>query len=245
MIFNKRYPISMVWVDLDDTIIDFATNSRAALERLYRTGGLSRWWEQPAGWINDYELHNHALWARYNIGEISRDYLRMERFAMPLVNAGMPRPQAEEMSRRFDPLYLDYLAQEKHLMPGAMALLRHIKKCGARIGVLSNGFKEVQYRKMDTAGVSPWVDCTVLSDDIGVNKPDIRIFRYAMQQSGVPDPGLHLMIGDNPTTDIQGAMCAGWHAVHYRPARAAEAGVSAAQGCIVAADLDEISALLS
>lgn len=245
MIFNNKYPVSVVWVDLDDTIIDFTTNAHAALVRLYRTEGLDRWWPDAASWARDYETHNLALWAKYNIGEISRGYLRMERFAAPLVNAGVARTVAEEMSRRFDPLYLDYLAQEKNLMPGAMDLLRHLKTCGVKVGVLSNGFKEVQYRKMDTAGVSPWIDLTVLSDDIGVNKPDVRLYRYAMERSGEADASRHLMIGDNPATDIQGALDAGWHAVQYRPARAVEAGVSAAQGCIVEGDLDKISGLLS
>lgn len=244
MIFNNEYPISVVWVDLDDTIIDFKTNSRNALVRLYHARQLDAWWSQPDQWVRDYETHNHALWARYNVGEVSRDYLRMERFAMPLTRAGVPRSKAEEMSREFDTVYLDYLAEEKCLMPGAMELLQHLKICGAKIGILSNGFKEVQYRKMENAGVSPWVDITVLSDDIGVNKPDERLFRYAMEQSGEPDPRRHLMIGDNPDTDIAGALNVGWHAIHYLPKRASASGVPCAHGCAVKENLLEIVPLI-
>lgn len=244
MIFNNKYPISVVWVDLDDTIIDFRTNSRNALVRLYHSRHLDEWWETPEQWVCDYETHNHALWAKYNIGEVSRDYLRMERFATPLTLAGVARTQAEEMSREFDTLYLDYLAEEKCLMPGGMDLLKHLKKNGAKIGILSNGFKEVQYRKMDSAGVTGWVDVTVLSDDIGVNKPDERLFRYAMEQSGEPDPRKHLMIGDNPDTDIAGALRAGWHAIHYLSRRAGACGVPRAEGCMVKEDLLEIMPLL-
>ncbi len=117
------------------------------------------------------------------------------------------------MARRYDTLYLDYLAREKALMPGAIDLLRTIRDRGLRIGCLSNGFKEVQFRKIRTAGLEPWIDLVVLSDDIGVNKPDRRIFEYAMERSGDTDPTHHLMIGDNPDTDIRGALGAGWHAV--------------------------------
>lgn len=245
MMFIDKYPISVVWVDLDDTIIDFATNARTALKRMYESEGLNRWWTDAGQWADDYERHNHALWAQYNTGDISRDYLRMERFAIPLVEAGVARADAERMSLRFDPLYLDYLAHERNLMPGAMDLLRYIKGIGVKVGVLSNGFKEVQYRKMDSAGVTPFVDITVLSDDIGVNKPDIRIFHHAMQQSGEMRPGRHLMIGDNPATDIAGASNAGWHTIHYLSARAAASGIPKAKGCLVVEDLLEIKTLIT
>lgn len=245
MIFNNKYPISVVWVDLDDTIIDFTTNARSALVRLYDTEHLNRWWSAPELWAEAYESHNHALWARYNIGEVSREYLRMERFALPLTDAGVARAEAEQMSRKFDGLYLDYLAQEKNLMPGAMELLQHLRRCGAKIGIISNGFKEVQYRKMDSDGVTPWIDVTVLSDDIGVNKPDKRIFRHAMYCTGENNPSRHLLIGDNPDTDIAGALNAGWHAVHYLPARAMCGGVLPAQGCTVRKVLLEIAAMIT
>lgn len=59
----------------------------------------------------------------------------------------------------------------------------------------------------------PYIDIVVLSDDIGVNKPDVRLYRHAMERTGISDPEAHLMIGDNPSTDIAGALAAGWHAM--------------------------------
>ena len=54
----------------------------------------------------------------------------------------------------------------------------------------------------------------VISDEIGIQKPDPRIFRYAEQATGATTDST-LMIGDNPTNDIQGALNAGWHAIYF------------------------------
>lgn len=215
------HPIDMVWIDLDDTLIDFTTNSKLALTRLYRTERLDRQFVTPELWVKTYERYNMALWDEYNHGQISREYLRHERFSRPLLEGGFSPDEVEVMARRFDTLYLDYLALERTVVPGAMELLRGLREAGVPVGVLSNGFSEVQYRKMDRAGITPYVDLTVLSDEIDVNKPDRRLFDYAVARASalLPDvsasPERHLMIGDNPDTDIAGALDAGWQALWF------------------------------
>lgn len=211
---------AMIWLDLDDTLIDFTANSRSALTRLWHTGRLDRRFATPELWYDTYERHNMALWGLYNNDLITRDYLRHERFYRPLIEGGYSPAEAEKMTRRFDTLYLDYLAMEKQTVPGALGLLRRIHDAGIPAGILSNGFSEVQYRKMDAAGITPWIALTVLSDDIGINKPDPRIFRHAVERAasclGVSAGSSgHLMIGDNPATDIAGALSAGWQAIWF------------------------------
>lgn len=207
--------IKMVWVDLDDTLIDFRANSREALANLYNKEKLGRFWSDAQSWADCYEKYNMRLWAAYNLDRISRDYLMMERFRLPLVEAGLSDSEARAMSARMSDEYFDLLAAEKRTEPGAFDLLRLLRSEGVGIGILSNGFHEVQYRKIRSAGLDPYVDIVVLSDDIGVNKPDVRLYRYAQERSGVADPGAHMMIGDNPDTDIEGALAAGWKAVGY------------------------------
>ncbi|MDE6525575.1 MAG: hypothetical protein K2L66_08480, partial [Paramuribaculum sp.] len=69
--------IRMVWVDLDDTIIDFRGNSRRALSRVYHDyPAIGRLFDDTEAWISAYERHNHRLWALYNRAEISCTYLR-------------------------------------------------------------------------------------------------------------------------------------------------------------------------
>ena len=210
--------IRMVWVDLDDTIIDFRGNSRRALSRVYHDyHAIGRLFDDSEAWISAYERHNHRLWTLYNRAEISCTYLREERFIRPLAEAGMTRREASALTHDLDRIYLDRLAEESTLVDGALALLERLRKVRLNVGVLSNGFADVQHRKIASAGIAHLIDITVLSDDIGINKPDTRIFSHAMKRSGISDPSAHLMIGDNPATDIEGALAAGWQAILFNP----------------------------
>lgn len=214
--------VRWVWLDLDDTLIDFHANSLAALRLTYEECRLDRYFATCDAWTDSYMRHNHALWDRYNRAEITQPYLRMHRFLDPVKEQC---PEVDEASfipeaRRLDTVYLDLLAQQKCMIDGAIDLVRHLRAHSYNIGVLSNGFTDVQHRKMRTVGLDTLVDAVVLSDDIGVNKPDPRIYSYAMERTGCPDPSAHIMIGDNPATDIAGALASGWRAILFAPSSA-------------------------
>lgn len=209
-----RSLVDWIWIDLDDTLQDFHANSHQALLWLYGAARLDRWHSSPEAWVECYMRHNAALWALYNVAAITKDELRHRRFTRPLIEGGCPVDTADFLSASLDVSYLDFLAQGRIMIPGAIELLDHIKAQGYHIGILSNGFKEVQYRKIKTAGIESYIDLVVLSDDIGINKPDARIFNHALKLAN-SSPSRTLMIGDNPSTDIDGAINAGWHAIHF------------------------------
>lgn len=236
--------IKWVWLDLDDTLIDFTLNSRRALERLYAEEGLCQWFTDTDTWRECYEGHNYPLWDQLSRGEITSAFLRMERFRRPLTDAGVDNSMAIRMSERFDSLYLDFLAQEKATVDGAFELLRRLHAVEVRVGVLSNGFADVQHRKMHNAGISPYIDLTVLSDDIGIQKPDIRLYRHAMERAACTDASAHLMIGDNPDTDIAGALRAGWQAILLQPQHADKTRKTPPSGAAATDTLTEVASLL-
>lgn len=207
-----------IWFDLDDTLIDFHGNSRAAHRIIYRECRLDRYFSTPEEWLDAYEVHNKNLWGRYSRGEITQDFLRSDRFATPLRDRwDGTEEELLEFSAMLDPLYLDRLAEQPGVIEGARELLAHLRAHDYNIGVLSNGFTGVQHRKLATTGLDRLVDLTVLSDDIGINKPDRRLYEYAMQRAGAQDPHRHVMVGDNRATDIAGALGAGWGAILLDP----------------------------
>lgn len=207
--------ITAVWIDLDDTIIDFKANSRIALGRLYESERLGRYFESEHEWIRLYEAHNYDLWGRYASGEISQGQLRMERFMRPLNDSGMSVRDAMRMAPDLDRVYLDRLAEGSLLIDGALDLLSYLRGSGVKVGILSNGFKDVQHRKIENAGLSGYFDFVVLSDDAGMAKPAPGIFEYAMKVASEQVAGQQLMIGDNRQTDICGAIGSGWNAIMY------------------------------
>lgn len=208
--------VKWIWFDLDDTLYDFAASSLIALRHVYEKYNFKRFFADENVWFETYHRHNAALWQLYNRAEITQEKLRFDRFYLPLREGGVEEEENLSLNHDLDVVYLEALGATGLLLDGAKEALAHLKSRGYMIGILSNGFSGVQHEKLRSSGIGHLVDRIVLSDDIGVNKPDRRIFDHALRQSGV-SAGESLMIGDNPDTDIAGALRAGWNAMLYAP----------------------------
>lgn len=216
---NEYSGVKWVWFDLDDTLFDFHTNSRLAHRALFdEEEGFGGAFDDFAVWLDAYETHNVEVWRRYSAGEISQEFLRMDRFRSPLLTRWKGSVESlESLCRKLDTRYLDLVAEQKTLIPGALEILETLRAKGYRLGILSNGFTETQHKKLELTGIGKLIDSVVLSDDIGVNKPDPRLYLYAMATVNCLEPQAHLMVGDNLGTDIKGACLAGWRRILFCP----------------------------
>lgn len=205
----KRYEV--LFIDLDDTLYDFSSNSREAYCAVYELLNYDQWFENFEHYYDIYWEYNQKLWARYSAGEITRDYLNAERYAHPL--RVMNVPDAEAISIRFWDESMKRLPLGTRLMPHAREILEYLRP-KYRLYILSNGFTELQSRKMNSAGIAHYFDGVILSEDIGVNKPHPAIFEHALHVAGVTADQA-LMIGDNLEADIQGAHQVGMEQVFY------------------------------
>lgn len=212
--------VTWIWFDLDDTLYDFRASSLIALRRVYDKYSLHRFFPDVDTWIDTYHRHNTALWLQYNVGTINQQQLRFSRFFLPLHEAGAPDDENHRLNPLLDVDYLDILGSTGLLVDGALDVIRNLRDRGYKIGILSNGFRGVQHQKLSSSGLQPLIDITLLSDDIGINKPDPRIYAHALRLSGAT-PAQSLMIGDNPDTDIAGALASGWHAILFNPSSTA------------------------
>ena len=202
-----------LYIDFDDTLYDTHGNSVLALAELFDLLRLDRYFAEPQLFYDEYWKTNIDLWTRYSKGEITRDYLIVERFRRPLsFGEGLEPTEAYclEASDRF----LDLCASKPGLVEGARDLMDYLKAKGYRMHMCSNGFHEVQYKKLRSCGLDGHFDTVVLSEDAGYNKPALEYFEYALRVTGAKRETT-LMIGDNFNTDILGAKRAGLATAYF------------------------------
>jgi putative hydrolase of the HAD superfamily len=211
-----------LFIDFDDTLYDTHGNAVIALHETFEAFRLDRWFPDPQVFYDAYWAANIDLWTRYSKGEITRDYLIVERFRRPLnvypKTTHQLSPPWEgpgeafclEMSDRF----LDFCATKPGVVEGAHELMDYLKGKGYRMHMTSNGFHEVQYKKLAACGLKDYFDTIILSEDAGGNKPSPLYFDYAFKVSGASRETT-LMIGDNLQTDILGALNAGIDALLF------------------------------
>ncbi len=205
--------ISDLFIDFDDTLYDTHGNAVIALHELFDLLHLERYFHDPQVFYDEYWKANIDLWTRYSKGEITRDYLIVERFRKPFsFGEGLTTDEAYclEASDRF----LDFCSCKPGLVEGAKELMDYFRNRGYRLHMCSNGFHEVQYKKLRACGLYEYFDTIILSEDAGYNKPAPEYFDYAFKKSGAKKEST-LMIGDNFQTDILGAKRAGLRVAYF------------------------------
>lgn len=205
--------ITTVFLDIDDTLWWFSRNSELALEATFRLMGCGSWCKNYEEFHERYEHFNHELWQLYNQGLVEKEVLEIKRFEQALEASHYCCDDVDELAAAMNTCYLDQLVRHHHLMPGAIELLQYLHDKGYQLNTISNGFKGVQERKLQARGMNRFITHVVLSEDCGITKPRQGIYDYAMKLCGAQSQEI-VMIGDDPTTDIAGALNAGWRTIY-------------------------------
>jgi putative hydrolase of the HAD superfamily len=202
-----------VFFDLDRTLWDFETNSDFALRKLFDDLNLQQTIKNKNQFIHDYNEINERLWDEYRKGLTTREELRINRFHTSFLLHGLDNI---ELASKYCELYIQNCPEQTITFPGTHEMLNELKGMGKRLHIITNGFSEVQYRKMTNCGIIDYFDIIICSDLIGVNKPDPKIFQIALQKANAR-PETSIMIGDHPEIDVLGANQVGMRGILFDP----------------------------
>ena len=192
-----------ILMDIDDTIFDFQPGNRNAVNQLMAELGLS-----STTVYDEYEAINNACWRALERGEMTQEVLHVERFRRFLARKGRSDDPAAVADR-----FAELLGRQAIPLPHAEETVRAIAE-RLPVVLLTNGITVIQRQRLANARISQWVSDVIISQEVGLSKPDPRIFELAL---GGLDRREALMIGDGLRSDVQGANHAGVDVCWYNP----------------------------
>jgi putative hydrolase of the HAD superfamily len=199
-----------LFFDLDNTLWDFDRNSFKVLGKLFTENKLEEKLGADFNAFHDfYYKKNNELWHLYYFHKIKKEELRYKRFHDTFLNFGY---DDIPLSKFLAEEYLKVSPYSKELIPGCEEVLDHFHG-RSHLHIITNGFTEVQNIKLDNCGIRKYFNTIIISEEHGLTKPNIEIFRLA-EQKAKATPDNCVMIGDNWVSDIEGAIGAGWRAVY-------------------------------
>jgi YjjG family noncanonical pyrimidine nucleotidase len=201
-----RYP----WIlfDADDTLFDFKRSARHALALTLEDYKI----EATETHFQIYETINHEVWLAFERLEITATELRKIRFERFLEVIGEYRDPLE-----LNRYYLNLLSKTRFMLDGAMELVELLHQKKYRMGLITNGLKEVQRPRIAHAKMDKYFKVIVVSDEIGVSKPHEGFFEYTYVEMGRPDKAEVIVVGDSLNSDIQGGINFGVDTCWFNP----------------------------
>lgn len=196
------------WIlfDADDTLFHF--DAFAGLKLMFAQFDI----EFSESDYQEYQAVNKLLWVDYQNGEINAKQLQIKRFNHW---ANKLSQSAQDLNSEF----LKAMAEICKPLPGAEELLNSLNG-RTKLGIVTNGFTELQEARLARTGLRHHFEVLVISEQVGLAKPDPAIFDHALELMGRPSRDQVLMVGDNPDSDILGGLNSGldtcWFNAHKK-----------------------------
>lgn len=197
-----------VFFDLDHTLWDFERNSALTFERILSENHIAI--DLP-DFLEVYVPSNLAFWKLYREGRITKENLRYQR--LKTVFDQLKYPVSDAVIHKLSEEYIARLSFYNHLFPNAVAILNYLRP-KYRLHIITNGFEDVQHRKLKNSKIHSYFSQVIDSEMAGVKKPDPLIFELALKMAKTK-PEISLMIGDSIEADILGAKAVGFHTLHF------------------------------
>lgn len=199
--------VTDIFFDLDHTIWDFDRNSGLTFQKILSENNIEA---DLDAFLAAYVPINLAYWKLFRearIGKAALRYLRLRR-AFDAIGSEI----SDEIIHLLADQYIEHLSSFTHLLPDTLEVLDYLKP-KYRLHIITNGFAEVQEKKLRNSNILEYFEVVVNSEMAGVKKPDPGIFQLALKRAAVT-ASRSLMIGDNLEADILGAKAVGFHTLH-------------------------------
>ena len=206
--------IKVVLWDVDGTLLDFHAAEQAAIKSLFREFGLG---ECTDHMLADYSGINLGYWKAMERGEISKDELLYRRFEDFFSKYGLDT----SCTKAFNDRYQYALGDTIVFFDGAMETVKALRRHGVLQCAVTNGTKVAQDRKLKSSGLGELFDYIFISEEVGIEKPNIGFFNAIWETIGRYAPNEVLIVGDSLTSDIRGGINAGIKTCWFNPGNAA------------------------
>jgi len=199
--------IKFVFLDIDDTVLDFHKAEAEAVKKTLRHLEI----EPTPAVVTRYSEINDAQWKLLEQGRLTRAEVKYRRFKLLFDELDVVRDA--EYARTY---YEEALSHGHFFMPGAEALLESLFG-RYELYAVSNGTTTVQNGRMESAGIKRYFQRIFLSEEIGEVKPSRAFFERCFAEIPHFDRKMAIILGDSLTSDIQGGINAGIKTCHYCP----------------------------
>lgn len=200
--------ITDIFFDLDHTLWDFDKNSELAFDKIFKENHPSI---NTKSFVGIYAPINQACWKLYQVDKLTHDELRYKRLkdSFDALNYSISDKEINQMSVD----YITYLPENNILFDGAKEVLDYLNS-KYRLHIITNGFAEVQYKKLKNSGISDYFISVTNSEKAGVKKPHPKIFEFALSLANTQKER-SIMIGDCIDADVKGALTFGMEAIYF------------------------------
>lgn len=204
-------PIRFLLLDADYTLLDFPADMNQAFHLTYTTHFAPQGSSREDELLACYNACNNRAWERFERGECTKHELYISRFVEFLEQTGLSGdPEAINES------YFNALAKTGTPYPGAVELVEELAK-SYELYMITNGNVVSQLPRLTHAGLAPLFKEVFVSEAVGVGKPHKEYFDYVAAHIPGFSPEEAVVIGDSPTSDIQGADNAGLRSIWFDP----------------------------
>ena len=205
----EKAQFQTIFLDLDDTLLDFGAAERVAISKTFRDIGL----EPTEALLARYRELNEAQWEAFERGELTREQVLLRRFELLFAELSLPYDAASTEER-----FRAYLGVGHYFVDGAPELLAYLAP-KYDLYLASNGVADTQYSRLESAGISHYFKEIFISETTGYHKPERAYFDYCFARIPNFDPTRALIIGDSLTSDILGGRNAGIRTCWFNPKR--------------------------